>query len=136
MNKVSRAFLGLGAAMLCLATGLGAYGSHAFAAQTDAATWSAFSTAVDYHFYHGLGLLAVSVFTELNPTIRIFRFAGWLLVVGIALFCGGIYATSFGAPQALGVITPLGGVAFLLAWTVLALGAWASARSRATDSLA
>ena len=136
MSKASRIFLGLGAAMLFLATAFGAYGSHAFAAQADAVTVSAFSTAVDYHFYHGLGLLAVSVFTELSPQNRVVRIAGALLVTGIVLFCGGIYATSLGAPQSIGVVTPLGGIAFLLGWAVLALAAWTSARSRATNPLA
>ena len=128
--------MGLGATVLCLATALGAYGSHALAAQADAATWSAFSTAVDYQFYHGLGLLAVSVFTERNPHIKLFRLAGWLLATGIVLFCGGIYATAFGAPRSFGAVTPLGGIAFLLAWAALALGAWTAARSGAADPLA
>lgn len=136
MNKQSRTFLSLGAAMLCLATAFGAYASHAFAAQADAAALSAFSTAVDYHFYHGFGLLAVSVFTQLDPRMRLVRVAGWLLVTGIVLFCGGIYATTFGAPQSFGAVVPLGGIAFLLAWAVLALGAWTAARTRTTDPLA
>ncbi len=122
--------------MLCLATAFGAYGSHALAAQADAATWSAFSTAVDYHFYHGLGLLAVAVFTELSPANRLVRVAGWLLIAGIALFCGGIYATTFGAPQGFGALTPLGGIAFLLAWTVLVLSAWTTARPGTADPFA
>lgn len=136
MNPASRTFLGLGAVMLCLATAFGAYGSHALAAQADAATWSAFSTAVDYHFYHGLGLLAVATFAELYPGNKLVRVAGWLLVAGIALFCGGIYATTFGAPQGFGVLTPLGGIALLLAWAVLTSSTWARARPRETDSLA
>lgn len=122
--------------MLCLATAFGAYGSHALATQADTATRSAFNTAVDYHFYHGLGLLAVSVFTELNPRARLFHVAGWLLLTGIVLFCGGIYATSLGAPPGVGVITPLGGIAFLFAWAVLAVSALTAARARATDPLA
>lgn len=136
MSRDSRIFLGLGAAMLCLATAFGAYASHALASQADAVTWSAFSTAVDYHFYHGLGVLAVSVFTELNPQSRLIRIAGGLLVAGIVLFCGGIYATSLGAPQSVGVVTPLGGIAFLLGWAVLALAAWSAVRTHTTDSLA
>ena len=136
MNAASRTFMSLGAAMLCLATAFGAYGSHALAAQTDAATWIAFSTAVDYQFYHGLGLLAVSVFTERNPRARLIRLAGWLLAIGIVLFCGGIYATTFGAPQGFGAVVPMGGIAFMLAWAVLASGAWTAARAGAADSLA
>ena len=133
MNRASRTFLGLGAATLCLATALGAYASHALSLQADASTWSAFNTAIDYQFYHGLGLLAVSVFTELNPHNRLIRIAGGLLVIGVVLFCGGIYATSLGASQSVGAVTPLGGIAFMLGWAALALSACAGAR--ATDPL-
>jgi uncharacterized membrane protein YgdD (TMEM256/DUF423 family) len=124
MQPTSRAFLGLGALALLLATGLGAYGTHALAAQVPAATWSAFSTAVDYQFYHGLGLIAVAALTEIRPRALLFRAAGWLLVAGIVLFCGSIYATTFGVPAAFGGAAPLGGTAFMAAWLVLALGAW------------
>lgn len=136
MNAISRTFLSLGAAILLLATALGAYASHGLAAHADAATVRAFSSAVDYQFYHGLGLLAVSVFTELKPHIRLFRIAGWLLVIGIALFCGSIYATTFGAPVSLGGAAPLGGTAFMAAWLALASGAWTAGRDgRSTDPL-
>ena len=136
METVSRRFLGLGAAMLFLATAFGAYGSHGLAGQADAATQSAFATAVDYQFYHGLGLIAVAILTELRPRVRIFAVAGWLLVAGIVLFCGGIYATTFGGPQALSLVTPLGGMAFMVAWLVLASGAWVARERGAADPLA
>jgi len=134
MHAISRTFLGLGAAILLLATALGAYASHGLATHADAATVRAFGSAVDYQFYHGLGLLAVAILTELKPHIRLFRLAGWLLIIGIALFCGSIYATTFGAPASLGGGAPIGGTAFMAAWLALALGAWAVGRP--TDPLA
>jgi uncharacterized membrane protein YgdD (TMEM256/DUF423 family) len=124
MQLMSRVFVGLGALALLLATGLGAYGTHALAEQVPAATWNAFSTAVDYQFYHGLGLIAVAALTEARPHAVLFRVAGWLLIGGIVLFCGSIYATAFGAPPAFGGAAPLGGSAFMAAWLILALGAW------------
>ena len=137
MSPISRTFLSLSAAILLLATALGAYASHGLAAHADAATVRAFGSAVDYQFFHGLGLLAVAILTELKPQIRLFRVAGWLLVIGIALFCGSIYATAFGAPASLGGGAPLGGTAFMAAWLMLALGAWTAGRgARPTDPLA
>lgn len=136
MQTVSRIFLGLGAAILLLATGLGAYASHGLGVDVSAATRSAFGTAVEYQFYHGLGLVAVAILTERSPDSRLFRASGWLLVIGIALFCGSIYATSFGGPTSLGAAAPLGGTAFMAAWLTLGLGAWHAGRRGAADPLA
>jgi uncharacterized membrane protein YgdD (TMEM256/DUF423 family) len=133
MQTVSRVFLGLSAAILLLATGLGAYASHGLGADVSTATRSAFGTAVEYQFYHGLGLVAIAILTERAPDSKLLRTAGWLLVTGIVLFCGSIYATTFGAPASLGAAAPLGGTAFMAAWLVLGLSAW---RSGAADPLA
>ena len=46
---------------------------------------------------------------------------GWLLVVGILIFCGTLYAMAFGAPRILGAITPIGGLGLLGGWLVLAV---------------
>jgi uncharacterized membrane protein YgdD (TMEM256/DUF423 family) len=116
--------LALGAAALLLATVIGAYGTHALAGTVPAATWNAFGTAVDYQFYHGLGLLFVAALTERQPQRWSFRAAGVLLVAGIVLFCGGIYATALGAAPVVGMAVPLGGTAFMAAWLALASGAW------------
>lgn len=124
MHTTSRVFLCLGAVALLLATVLGAYGTHALAARVPAATWRAYSAAVDYQFYHGLGLVAVATLSARWPASRGFRLAGWLLIVGIVLFCGSIYATALGAPAAVGRAAPVGGTAFMAAWLVLASAAW------------
>lgn len=136
MNTISRLFLALGAAALLLATAVGAYGAHALAPTLSAERLSAFATAVDYQFYHGLGLLAVAVLAERRPGSGCFRVAGVLLVAGIGLFCGGIYATTFGAPAAVGLVVPVGGTAFMAGWAALVLGAWRARDGRPTNTLA
>jgi uncharacterized membrane protein YgdD (TMEM256/DUF423 family) len=50
-------------------------------------------------------------------------------VAGIALFSGSIYATTAGAPRAIGIIAMFGGMAFQVAWWTLAV---MSLRSRRT----
>ena len=50
------------------------------------------------------------------------RTAGWLLVAGIVLFSGSLYALALGGPKGLGAVTPFGGVAFILGWIALAIG--------------
>jgi uncharacterized membrane protein YgdD (TMEM256/DUF423 family) len=50
------------------------------------------------------------------------RAAGWLLLAGIVLFSGSLYALALGAPRALGMVTPVGGLAFILGWIAFAIG--------------
>jgi uncharacterized membrane protein YgdD (TMEM256/DUF423 family) len=136
MQTTSRIFLALGAVALLVAVGLGAYGTHALAARLPPASYSAFSTAIEYQFYHGLGLLAVAVVCERYPGSWLFRLAGWLLVAGLVLFCGSLIAVALGAPRFVGASAPLGGTAFMAAWASLAVGAWRAAGRGAANPIA
>jgi uncharacterized membrane protein YgdD (TMEM256/DUF423 family) len=135
MFPTSRCFLGAGALLAGLAAALGAYGTHALATRLSAAGWSAFSTAVDYQFIHGLGLIGIAALTQIRPGQRLFVYSGWLLLAGQLLFCGSIYATTFGAPAGVGLAAPAGGTMLIAAWLVLALGAWAARPGGPADSL-
>ena len=135
MPTFSRIFLGSGAILLLLATAFGAYGTHALAARLPAAAWSAYATAVDYQFYHGLGLLAIALLGTLSPQLKVLQIAGWLLLSGTLLFCGSIYATSMGAPAGIGALAPIGGTAFMAGWLAVASAAWVVGRGPA-DPLA
>ena len=76
-------------------------------------------TAVQYHAWHALGLLALGV-TGFYLRNSWMSAAGWLLVAGILLFSGSLYALALGAPRFLGAVTPFGGLAFILGWLALA----------------
>jgi uncharacterized membrane protein YgdD (TMEM256/DUF423 family) len=78
-------------------------------------------TAVQYHAWHALGLLAVAL-TGIHLQGSWLKAAGWLLVAGIALFSGSLYALALGAPKGLGMVTPVGGLAFILGWIAFAIG--------------
>jgi uncharacterized membrane protein YgdD (TMEM256/DUF423 family) len=75
-------------------------------------------SAVQYHAWHALGLIAIG----LSPDAGWARAGGWLLVAGIALFSGSLYALVLGAPKAVGAVTPFGGLAFILGWIAFAIG--------------
>jgi uncharacterized membrane protein YgdD (TMEM256/DUF423 family) len=77
-------------------------------------------TAVQFHFWHALGLLAVGLALPHFDNAWM-RTAGWLLAAGIVLFSGSLYALALGAPRALGPVTPLGGLAWILAWLAFAV---------------
>jgi uncharacterized membrane protein YgdD (TMEM256/DUF423 family) len=79
-----------------------------------------YHTAVQYHFWHALALLGVALASTHLPDSLWLRSAGWLFVAGLLLFCGSLYALAFGAPRQSGLITPLGGLCFILAWLAFA----------------
>lgn len=124
MSPSSKILSCLAALSLCVSTVLGAYAAHGLEGALDAARLRAFQTAVEYQFYHGLGLLAVTMLAERFPRSTLLRLPGWLLLAGIVLFSGSIYATSLGAPRTLGLAAPVGGLAFIAGWLVLLLAVW------------
>jgi len=110
-----------GLSLLCATVG-GAAASHALASLDDSAL-RAFSTAVDFQFYHGLGLIGIVLVGERRGAGHLIWLAAWLLVAGTVLFCGSIYATTFGAPDFIGSAAPTGGVAFMAGWLIFAVAA-------------
>ncbi len=77
-------------------------------------------TAVEYQMYHALALLLLGAIA-LPP--RLSTAAGALFLAGIALFSGSLYVLVLSDVRVLGVVTPLGGVCFLVGWVVVAAGA-------------
>jgi uncharacterized membrane protein YgdD (TMEM256/DUF423 family) len=108
-------------ALLGIAVGLGAFGAHGLKGRLDDYSLGIYEKAVLYHFFHALGLLIVSILPRVGA---ISQSAGtWvcaLLLAGILLFSGSLYVLALTGVRALGAVTPLGGVAFLAAWFLLA----------------
>jgi uncharacterized membrane protein YgdD (TMEM256/DUF423 family) len=113
---------------LLLATALGAYASHGLEGVLAARALGSLRTAIEYQFYHGLGLLAAALLADRYPHSRWLKVAGALFIAGIVLFCGSLYATTLGGFAALGRLTPVGGIAFMGAWVALAVAAVAENR--------
>jgi len=121
MTPSVKTFLALGSVGMLLAVALGAFGAHAFKKTLAPELMAVCETAVNYHFYHALGLLAVGLLALHLPESGTLRWAGFLMVVGLLLFSGSLYALSLSGLRWLGAITPVGGVAFLAAWLLLAV---------------
>jgi uncharacterized membrane protein YgdD (TMEM256/DUF423 family) len=85
---------------------------------------SVFQTAVQYHFYHSLALLAVGVIALSQPHTALLRSSGYLFLVGIVVFSGSLYLLSIAGLRWLGAVTPLGGLAFIAGWGCLAAASW------------
>lgn len=116
-----------------LAVGLGAFGAHALKPRLlEAGTLDIWKTAVDYQMWHALALLGLGVWVRIENSCAFSarRAIAVLWVVGIVLFSGSLYALALGAPKVLGAVTPLGGVAFILGWLLLALSGVRLLRAR------
>ncbi len=110
-----------GATALALAVIFGAFGAHGLQSRLDASSRSVYETAVMYHFFHALGLLIVSLMPKSGYLSQ--SQASWicgLLAAGIVLFSGSLYVLAITRIPWLGAITPVGGIAFILGWLVLA----------------
>ena len=115
--------LAIAGLLLALATVFGAFGAHALKAQLSPDRLQVYETAVRYHFFHALGLLGIGLtlrFVDASPI----RWAAVLVIAGIVLFSGSLYALTFGAPRLFGIVTPIGGVALIAGWICFAAGAW------------
>lgn len=108
--------LSLAGANAALAIALGAFGAHMLKARLESRLLEIFHTAVLYHLFHSLGLAVIGL-TALNiANSQALTRSGWLMLAGIVLFCGSLYLLSVTGAAWLGAVTPLGGLAFILAW--------------------
>jgi uncharacterized membrane protein YgdD (TMEM256/DUF423 family) len=114
----------LAAALMFAAVAAGAFGAHALKARLGPDALAVWHTAVQYHAWHALGLLAAGLLLLHKPESAALAVAAWLFVAGIALFSGSLYALALTGMRGLGAVTPVGGVAFLAGWAALAWGAW------------
>ncbi len=117
-----KVFAALGGAFAMLSVACGAFGAHALRARLDERALEVWETAASYQMYHGLGLLAVAwILAQTQSTAA--TVAGWAMVVGVVVFSGSLYTLSLTGIKWLGAITPIGGVAFIVAWIALIVAA-------------
>lgn len=118
-----KTFAFLGSLNALLAVAAGAFGAHALKARLPTDRLAVFEVAARYHLFHALGLFAVAWLADRGAPGA--TAAGWSMLVGIVLFSGSLYVLTMTGVRWLGAITPIGGLAFLLAWGMLA---WAALR--------
>jgi uncharacterized membrane protein YgdD (TMEM256/DUF423 family) len=120
---MDRFFFTAGSLMAFLAVALGAFAAHGLKARLSPEMLAIFETGVRYQMYHGLGLLGVAWAASRWPQSSA-ALAGWSFVVGIVIFSGSLYLLSVTGMRWFGAITPIGGVAFLIGWLLLASSIW------------
>ncbi len=118
---MSNVFTAIAAISGFLAVALGAFGAHALKARLPDDLLAIYHTAVQYQFWHTAALLAVGLLLLHFPQHALLKYSGWLFVAGILIFSGSLYVLALTGTRWLGAITPIGGVALLAGWLLLAL---------------
>jgi uncharacterized membrane protein YgdD (TMEM256/DUF423 family) len=111
---------------LLVAVAAGAFGAHGLKRVLSADMLAVWHTAVLYQLVHGLGMLAIAGLGMRFGSPLLSSAAG-LMFAGIVLFSGSLYLLATTGVRWLGAITPIGGLAFILAWALVALAAWRAA---------
>jgi uncharacterized membrane protein YgdD (TMEM256/DUF423 family) len=118
--KAADALVALGALGGLLGVATGAFGAHALEQALSPDRLDTWEKAVDYLFVHSLGLVLVGILDRFEAR-ACHLWAGGLMLAGVLLFSGSLFALVLSGVTALGMITPFGGVAFIFAWLVLAV---------------
>jgi len=113
-------FLTLGALSGFLAVGAGAFGAHALKARLAPDLLAIFETGARYQMYHALALVLVALVQVKAAPSALLAWSGWLFVAGTVLFSGSLYVLALSGVRWWGAVTPLGGLAFLAGWALLA----------------
>ena len=83
-----------------------------------------FQIGAHYHLAHAIALLAVAAIAGAMPQSKLTRAAGWCMVFGVIVFSGSLYILALTGETRLGMITPIGGVGFLVGWALLVIAGW------------
>ncbi|MFZ6656307.1 DUF423 domain-containing protein [Undibacterium sp. TJN19] len=120
----ARSFIAIAAILMFTGVAAGAFGAHGLKQMLSADMLAIWQTAVTYQMVHGLGMLALGIMLQQQDN-ALLRKAAWAMLTGVVIFSGSLYALALTGARILGAITPIGGVAFLAGWAMLA---WAAIR--------
>ena len=133
LSSIKSPFLFISALLAGLAVIMGAFGAHALRDLLSADMRAVYQTAVHYHMWHALGLGLVALVQQQLPQSKKLDWAGWLMLAGILLFSGSLYLLAISGLKWLGMITPLGGIAFIVAWILLSMVAYSSCMTHSAE---
>ena len=110
----------IGAISGCLVVIMGAFGAHALNEILDDYGKSIYNKAVLYHMFHSIALLILGLINKMQPEIQL-DLVCWSFIMGIVLFSGSLYILAITGIKPLGMITPIGGILFIIGWVLLVL---------------
>ena len=113
-------YLMIGTISGCIVVIMGAFGAHALNDILDDYGKSIYDKAVLYHMFHSIAILILGLINKIQPEMQL-SIAGWSFLFGIILFSGSLYILALTGIKPLGMITPIGGILFIIGWIVLFL---------------
>ena len=113
----------IGACAALIGVTAGAFGAHGLRPILSEKMMIVFETGVRYHLVHALAMLIAGLSAHWFSH-RIFVWSGWSFLIGLLLFSGSLYTLALSGIRGLGILTPFGGLAFLMGWGFLAWGYW------------
>ncbi|MBP0724996.1 DUF423 domain-containing protein [Bacillus sp. RG28] len=116
-----KVFLVLGCLFAFLSIAIGAFGAHGLEGKISAHSLQIYKTGVQYQMFQTAGIFLVALLLDKFGSSTTLTWAGWLMVLGIVLFSGSLYALSVTNVKIIGAITPIGGVLFLVSWVLVAI---------------
>lgn len=116
-----RSLLICGAVLSLLGVAAGAFGAHGLRPILTEQMMAVFETSVRYHLVHGLAILIAGLSANFFHH-RAFLWSGWSFILGVFIFSGSLYTLSLSGIRTFGILTPFGGLAFLIGWGLLAWG--------------
>ena len=120
---MSKFFIFAGSISAFLAVGLGAFGAHILKSKLSLEMMEVYQTGIHYHIFHSLGLILIGIIAYWISQSPLVNWSGGLILAGIIIFSGSLYVLSITGIRTLGAITPIGGVAFIVGWLLLAYAA-------------
>jgi uncharacterized membrane protein YgdD (TMEM256/DUF423 family) len=118
MNKKISPYIGYGALLMAISIVFGAFGAHSLKNILTPYFLDIYSTAVQYQIYHSLGIIILGIVSMFIDN-RFLRLSKIFMILGIVFFCGSLYVLAFSGIKYFGIITPIGGVFFILSWIML-----------------
>jgi uncharacterized membrane protein YgdD (TMEM256/DUF423 family) len=125
-NQTIRSYLLLTTIWGFLAVAIGAFGAHGLKEIIGPERMPTFETGNKYHFYHTIVCLVVLIISRQNGFNKHLRLSFLFFNIGIFLFSFSLYALAITGIRTLGIITPFGGVFFLIGWIFLGIGSFQS----------
>lgn len=115
---MNQKWVALGGAFALLAVMLGAFGAHGLESRLSPHYLDVFKTGAYYQMVHALALILIGQRSERRPDNRLLPLSCALLAVGILVFSGSLYILAVTGERRLGMITPFGGLSFMVGWTL------------------
>ena len=113
-----------GCVLAALGVIMGAFGAHGLESRLSTDRLAIYNTAVDYHLYHALGLIVLGSVAKTTKSSPQLLWSAVTMLAGIVLFSGSLYLLTLTNLRWLGMIAPVGGTAFIIAWLLFAMGVW------------